>query len=324
MAGIAQVIDNFLEYLEKQRGYSAHTVAAYRRDLAQFIVFLDTKAANSSADEALTKTVFRGFVYSISEKGAKPRTLARKVAALKSLSRYCVKTGVLAANPAKTLATPKLDKPLPSFLTRTQAARMAAPMPAGETALRNRAIVELLYGTGMRLGELYSLNADTIDRRSGLVRVMGKGSKERIVPVTPDALQLIDRYLAVRKQATAQGDPLFVNKRGERLSMRQIERIVTRELAAVSSRKKRSPHVLRHSFSTHMLDEGADIRAVKECLGHASLSSTQVYTQVSKEHLRRAYNQAHPRAGAIDPAETAGRYGKKRSARVSGAPDSAE
>ncbi len=297
MPSLTSVIQDFLEYLKKQRGYSNHTIDAYRRDLSQFAAFTEKEIGKPSVNQVFTKQVLRAFIYSFSEKGVRPRTVARKVATLKSISRYCVKNSIIQLNPAKTLSTPKLDKPLPSFLTQKQAEMMIMPVPDDEILLRNRAIVELLYGTGMRLAELHALNVDTIDRKNGLVRVLGKGRKERIVPVTPDAIQLIERYLTVRSMAKAHDDPLFVNKKGQRLSRRQIERIVTKELAAVSRQKKKSPHVLRHSFATHMLDGGADIRAVKELLGHSSLSSTQVYTHISKEHLHKVYKQAHPRAG---------------------------
>jgi integrase/recombinase XerC len=223
------------------------------------------------------------------------------VAALKSFSRYCVKNRILSGNPAKTLANPKLDKPLPAFITTKQADMLAAGDPEDEQGIRNRAVVELLYGSGIRLAELQQLTAGAIDRRSRVVRVLGKGRKERVVPVTLDAIDLIDRYISVRAVAKEQTDPLFVNKAGKRLSRRQIERIVQRELAAVSQLRKKSPHVLRHSFATHLLDAGADIRAVKELLGHASLATTQVYTHISKEHLLKVYRQAHPRSGGEDP-----------------------
>ncbi len=294
---IKDTIKNFLEYLRKQRGYSEHTVAAYQHDLVQFIDFVESEIGKTSIKEVLTKGILRTFIYSFHDHGFKSRTIARKVATLKSFSRYCVKNKIVKVNSAKTLSTPKLDKPLPSFITRKQADAMVTGDPDGEMALRNRAIVELFYGTGIRLAELHALNIGTIDRRERTVRVIGKGRKERIVPVTPDAIALVDRYIANRSVAKGHDDPLFTNKEGRRLSRRQIERVVSRELAAVSRLKKKSPHVLRHSFATHLLDAGADIRAVKELLGHSSLSSTQIYTHVSKEHLRKVYNKAHPRAG---------------------------
>jgi tyrosine recombinase XerC len=293
---IEQIIKDFLDYLLKQRGYSANTVDAYRRDLAQYCEYANDTVGTNDARELLTKGVLRTFIYSFREHGFKSRTIARKVATLKSLAKYCVKNKIIAINPAKTLSTPKLDKPLPTFLTQRQTGAMVPEDRTDIAAVRNRAIVELFYGTGMRLAELHALNADTIDRKNRLVRVLGKGRKERVVPVTPIAIELIERYLGMRKDTRGAGSPLFTGKDGKRLSRRQIERVVGSELAAVSQAKKKSPHVLRHSFATHLLDAGADIRAVKELLGHASLSTTQVYTHVSKEHLMKVYAQAHPRA----------------------------
>lgn len=294
---IQQTTDKFLNYLLKQRGYSEHTVSAYRRDLDQFLSYINDEIGTDELLQVMTKHVFRGFIYSFTESGYKSRSVARKVATLKSFSRYCVKNGYIKTNPAKTLSTPKLDKPLPSFLTQKQTASLETKAPLSGTALRDRALVELFYGTGMRLAELHSLNTDTIDNKNLTVRVIGKGNKERVLPVTDIAIDLINQTLSERGISKSDQAPLFVNKKGDRLSRRQIERIVQRELSTVSDQKKRSPHVLRHTYATHLLDSGADIRAVKELLGHSSLATTQIYTHVSKEHLLKAYSQAHPRSG---------------------------
>ena len=293
-----KTIDNFLDYISKQRGYSENTTAAYRRDLSQFIKFLNDELGITDITTAMTKHVLRNFIYSYTESGYKTRTIARKVATLKSFSRFCVKTGVIKINPAKALSTPKLDKPLPSFLTEKQATDFASQTENSDImAQRNRAIVELFYGTGMRLSELYSLNTATIDKKRATIRVLGKGKKERIIPVTQVAIDMILKYLKDRNASINNTEPLFTNKKNDRLSKRQIQRIVEKELSTVSSQKKRSPHILRHTYATHLLDGGADIRAVKELLGHSSLSTTQIYTHVSKEHLLKAYAQAHPRSG---------------------------
>ncbi|MBD3392403.1 MAG: tyrosine-type recombinase/integrase [Chitinivibrionales bacterium] len=295
---LGEAAAEFLEYIRKQRGYSVHTVSAYREDLGLFAEYARTTLGEQPLESLMKQGVLRSFVYSLKDRGLKPRSIARKVAALKSFSKYCARRGLIDANPSRALSTPKLDRPLPVFLTRRQADDLASPRRGTETLndLRNDAIVELLYGTGMRLGELHALNAGTIDRRNATVRVLGKGRKERVVPITAHALACIDKYLAQRSGGAAADAPLFCNGKGKRLSRRQIERIVERALAAVSLHRKKSPHVLRHSFATHLMDGGADIRAVKELLGHASLSTTQVYTHVSKEHLLKIYRQAHPRA----------------------------
>jgi integrase/recombinase XerC len=298
ICSVTPVVDSFLLYIEKQKGYSGHTVESYRLDLAQFVDFCVTTLGDRSFGEIMTKNILRAFIYSFREHGFKPRSIARKVATLKSFSKYCIKNRILSQNPTASLASPKLDKPLPSFLTQIQAETMLDAPASGEDRLKKRAIVELFYGTGMRLSELHALNVNTIDRKNGIVRVLGKGKKERIVPVTAQAIEAIDRYIASRSPATGSGEPLFVNKKGQRISARQIQRYVTQELAGVSNQKKKSPHVLRHTFATHLLDKGADIRAVKDLLGHSSLATTQVYTHVSKEHLRKIYAQAHPRSGS--------------------------
>jgi integrase/recombinase XerC len=287
-------------------------VDAYKRDLAQFTAFVVQNYPDASFESVMNKGVLRDFTYSIGEYNLRPRSIARKVAALKSFSKFCVKRHLLAVNPAKLLANPKLDKPLPAFLTEKQAQELESNSPrTGKKgreadALRNRAIVELLYGSGMRLAELHQLNAGSIEYKKAYVRVLGKGKKERIVPVTDQAMAAIRGYLDKRKTSKAYDAPLFANHRGSRLSRRQIERIVVSELAMVSQQKKKSPHVLRHSFATHLLDRGADIRAVKELLGHSSLSTTQIYTHMSKEHLLRVYRLAHPRAAGPGGEKTTG------------------
>lgn len=245
----------------------------------------------------MNKLAMRGFLFDLSNQGIHPRSIARKLAALKSLSRYCIRQRIIAANPTKALATPKPDKPLPVFLTKKQAAGLLDAKQYGKDEnLRNRLIVELFYGSGIRLSELHALNSDSIDTRSESVRVLGKGRKERIVPVTKTVIALHDAGKRTSRMALGGEHPLFTGRDDLRLSKRQIQRIVEKELGAVSQQSKRSPHVLRHSFATHLMDGGADIRAVKELLGHASLNTTQIYTHVSREKLRTAYKQAHPRA----------------------------
>lgn len=293
---LRQTIDQFLEYLTKQRGFSVLTAKAYRRDLGQFHEHVREALGDVGLEEALTKGILRSFTYALGARGLRPRSIARKVATMKSFCRFCARHNLISANAAKTVVAPKLDKPLPSFLTEKQAAGLEQhPEAATGDLLRDRAIVEVLYGSGIRLSELHSLNVGTIDRRQATVRVVGKGRKERIVPVPPSAIEAVEQYIRSRGGADQQA-PLFVNAKGGRLSARQIQRIVHRELTRVTTQKKRSPHVLRHSFATHLLDAGADIRSVKELLGHSSLATTQIYTHVSKEHLKKTYFQAHPRA----------------------------
>ena len=291
---LCRLLQGFLEYTRKEKGYSEHTVEAYRSDLSQFAEFLLHKGMPLTVSAALSKQPLRLFLHDAGRQGLKARSVARKVAAIKSLCRYGVKIGVLTVNPAKALSAPKLDSPLPVFLTAAQAESLEGA--AAEDSPRNRAIVELFYGSGIRLSELHGLVFGSIDRRNMTVRVMGKGRKERIVPVTAQSVDALDGYLKSRPGTAGMQDPIFVNAKGGRLSARQIERIVSAAVSQVSRQKKKSPHVLRHSYATHLLDAGADIRAVKELLGHSSLSTTQVYTHISREHLLKVYKQAHPRA----------------------------
>jgi integrase/recombinase XerC len=302
---LLSALDDFFAYIEKEKGFSVHTLSAYRSDLEEFIRFLTVAKPQLSLEEFFAKTALRSFAVFLSSKGLRPRSLARKIAALKSFSHFCVRRHILKNNPAKFLTAPKLDRQLPVFLTRKQAEQLAPPPPPGapEEVLRNHTVIEFLYGSGIRLSELQSLTIGSVNGKNETVRVMGKGRKERVVPLTAAAVEAMERYLSVCASAKAPGSPLFTAGKGRALSRRQIQRIVARELSCVSQQKKRSPHVLRHSFATHLMDAGADIRAVKELLGHSSLATTQIYTHVSREHLLKAYRQAHPRAerGSGDP-----------------------
>ncbi|HEX3019655.1 MAG TPA: tyrosine recombinase XerC [Chitinispirillaceae bacterium] len=293
---ITEIIEIFLKYLEKEKFFSSHTICAYKQDLNQFVGFLEERKFSLLLEDALKKANLRAFTFKLSNDGLKPRSVARKIAALKSFSKFCLRKNLIHINPAKVIATPKLDKPLPVFLTKKQTAQLQTPQTGDEEEYRNHTILEFFYGSGIRLSELHALNINSINKKQETIRVLGKGRKERIVPLTTVAIETMDRYLQLRRLALSADDPLFINKEGCRLSRRQLERIVQRKLSQVSNSRKRSPHVLRHSFATHLMDEGADIRAVKELLGHASLTTTQIYTHISKEHLLKVYKQAHPRA----------------------------
>ncbi len=292
------LIGRFLDDLEG-RNLSKHTIAGYRRDLEQFECFLRDIARDERPTSAhFTATSVRRFVASLSAAKYARRSVQRKLAAVKSLARHLVVQGQLAVNPTAGLSAPKAEKRLPSFLTMKEIDLLfeaqADPRPS---ELRDRAILELLYSTGIRLSELTGLTKDRIDLSGGLVRVMGKGGKERIVPVGRAAVKAIRSYLRARTDVpSGRGQPLFTNGRGAPLSARTIQRMVAKRLGQVSEARQLSPHVLRHTFATHMLNAGADLRAVQELLGHASLSSTQVYTHVSTERLKKIYRKSHPRA----------------------------
>ena len=288
-------IDQFSRFLKQQRGYSDHTVVNYNRDLLQFFEFAH-KEWGEQVSELMQKEPIRLFLYSIHADGNKPRTIARKRASLLSLSKFLIRRGDISVNPLTTIVSPKLDSPVPVFLSENQTYEFAQIVPKTPKEIRNKAIVEMLYGSGIRLAELHGMNIRDIRFSESTIRVIGKGNKERIIPATPFALTLA-KALIDQRDSTLPNSPFLLNDKNERLSMRQIQRIVEKELATVSSASKRSPHTLRHSFATHILDNGADIRVVQELLGHASLASTQIYTHVTKERLRDAFRQAHPRSG---------------------------
>ncbi len=292
--------NRFLEYLKKEKNFSDHSIKAYTIDLQQLSDYCTEKKIDMNVATVMKKPVLRGFIMRLSADQKKSRSIARKIACLKSFAKYCVKQKILAVNTAKVITSPRLDKPLPVFLTKNQAEHL---QPKAENTLestRNDTIIEFFYGCGIRLSELQGLNLNDVNTRNLTIRVFGKGRKERIVPVTRDAITAMERYRSHCRNAYETNPALFINGQGERLSVRQISRIVNKRLSEVSQQKKRSPHVLRHSFATHLLDEGADIRAVKELLGHSSLSTTQIYTHISKEHLAKVYKLAHPRAIRTD------------------------
>lgn len=247
----------------------------------------------------ITEHEIRPFLGWLHDKGLTKRSIRMKLAAVKSLFKYLVRTGVLDRNPAAVVASPKMEKKLPSFLQQEEARQMATTFDVSTVqGLRDRALCELLYGSGLRLSEALQLNVDDIDPRVRTVRVVGKRSKERIVPVTGSAVEAINAYRARRHEllASSEETALFLGDRGGRLSPASAYRIVKRVLGPLTEAQRKSPHVLRHSFATHLLDNGADLKAVSEMLGHASLSTTQVYTHVSVERLKEAYVKAHPRS----------------------------
>ncbi len=290
-------IKGFLGYCAKQKGYSEHTCSAYKRDLVQYYQFCKKSDMPLDVKTLFKKNPLRAFIYFLSEKELKSRTISRKRASLLSLGKYLLKKEYITSNPMTIISSPKLDKPVPTVLSQKETSALLEVIPTNLRELRSRTIVELFYGTGIRLSELHGLNIIDVDFGSMTIKVMGKGNKERIVPVTAYALKLLNAYLERRGSLRKADEALFLGREQKRISKRQIQRIVSSDLSAVSSAKKKSPHILRHTYATHLLDNGADIRIVKELLGHASLASTQIYTHITKERLLAAYKQAHPRSG---------------------------
>jgi integrase/recombinase XerC len=296
-------VAEYLAHLEKERDVSPHTVKAYARDLGAFTDFCNRHYGNWTW-QTVDRLGVRGFLGELSRRGLAKRSAARALSAVRSLYRFLQEHHGVANNIARATKVPKLDKRLPSYLDRAQTQRLFdwAESRAGGDELgptRDLAMLELFYSTGIRLSELGGMNLADLDLLSDQVKVRGKGRKERIVPVGSRAVLALRRYLNLREPLVARlrGDrrAVFLSQRGKRLSSRGIQRIVHQMFDAIGGDGLRV-HSLRHTFATHMLDAGADLRAVQELLGHASLSTTQVYTHTSVERLKKVYNQAHPRA----------------------------
>ena len=294
------MVDRYLQHLQVTRNASVHTQRSYAVDLNGFTGFLERRGELGDFPGSLTRTTVRAYVVALTEEGYSKRSTARKLSSLRSFFNFLVRNGILEANPAEGVRAPKLDRPLPKFLEVGEVEKLMAA--AGNTdlwGLRDRAILETLYGAGLRVSELVSINENDLDLTAGLVRAQGKGRKERLAPLGRAAVGALARYMGAKHRAGLNGGgarPCFVNRRGERLDVRSIRRLLDKYLARSGLPRGISPHTLRHSFATHLLDRGADIRIVQDLLGHASLASTQVYTHLTTERLKAAYDAAHPRA----------------------------
>ena len=285
----------FLSYLEEQRNYSPATIRAYDDDLHGFLRFLLRR--NFRSFHHVSKDTLRAYLVSLLEAGESKRTVARKIASLRSFFKYLRRQNIIAQNPALLLKAPRPDKRLPAFLPEQAVdLLLKAPDRATREGLRDAAILELLYSSGLRASELVGMDVGDLNREEGVARVRGKGRKERVVPVGRSALQAIAAYLDAEGRTQEIASPLFVLKNGKRLYPLALIRMVRGHIGRISDLERKSPHVLRHTFATHLLNRGADLRAVKELLGHESLSTTQVYTHVSTERMKRVYQKAHPRA----------------------------
>ncbi len=293
-------LEQFLSELEAQRRASPHTIAAYRRDVTRALDLAggpDTRG-RPVAPGAWTRELLERALRDLYRTRHAAASAARALAAWRSFSQFCVRRRIVTANPARALPFPRLARRLPRTLPQLDLGRALDRLASDDPAtLRDRALLELAYSAGLRLSELVGLNRGDVDRAGGLLRVRGKGRRERIVPAGETAFAALDRYLAGPGRSVERGDvPVFVNARRARLSGRTVQRVVRRRLGEVAGGLGVTPHALRHSFASHLLDNGADLRAIQELLGHRSLTSTQVYTHVSGSRLRKAYQQAHPRA----------------------------
>jgi integrase/recombinase XerC len=298
---LEQVREAFLRAARSERDLSPHTLDAYDRDLRQFAEWSGRGGVAQVGE--VERKLLRRFVAYLGSRGYARRTIARKASAVRSMLRWSLDRGLIDIDPSEDLAAPKLDKPLPKVLKESEAIELCdLPPDDDEIGMRDRAILELLYGSGLRVSELCTLDVDDVDLRAGSVRVLGKGRKERQVPLSEPARAAVRRYVSegrrtmMEKAATGSpGAPLFLNTRGRRVGPRSVRAMLERYLRA-EGRDPVGPHALRHSFATHLLDGGADLRAVQELLGHESLATTQIYTHVSTERLRAVYEQSHPRA----------------------------
>ena len=302
------LIQQFIDYLSLVKNASPHTCRCYRKDLEEFEDFLRKSGMYLSASggveiEKTDRMAIRKYMSSLHRKNKKS-SIARKISALRSFYKYLNREQVIVSNPAKSVSTPKVEKTLPTTLTVDEAFRLmesprSIPEKSSEVSrenrLRDRAILELLYSSGLRVSELVGLNLDQLNSDLGIVRVMGKGRKERIVPVGAKALEALKAYLEVRGVSRGE-DPVFMNSLGGRLTTRSVGRLTKKYTRHSGIFRKVSPHSLRHTFATHLLDAGADIREIQEMLGHSSLSTTQRYTHVSMGRLMEVYDKAHPRS----------------------------
>ena len=288
-------IDQFCRYLATERNVSAHTLKAYLTDLELFHDFVRREQGGAADAAAVTHLLVRRYLALLHRDCAKS-TVGRKLAAIRSFFRYLVREGSVPKNPAGLVSTPRREKKVPFHLAIDEITSLVtAPTGQEVLALRDRAILETLYSSGLRVSELTSLDVGGVDLAEGLVRVLGKGGKERIVPIGSKARGALSDYLAMRGNPPFEA-PLMINARGGRLTSRSVGRIVDKYILMLATMKKVSPHTLRHTFATHLLEGGADLRAIQELLGHASLSTTQKYTHVSIDRLMEVYDKAHPTA----------------------------
>jgi integrase/recombinase XerC len=292
-----EAISNFVDYLRFEKRFSEHTVFAYQNDLKQFTAFLSAEGESLVLSEIIAVQI-RSWLVKLLEEGIEPRSVNRKITALKTFFKYALKNKWINTNPMLKVVSPKVAKKLPVYVAaeRLDFLLDRAEFPNDFDGRRDHLIIELLYGSGMRRAELLGLTVDDVDFRNKQLKVTGKRNKQRIIPLFDHLLEQIKDFLTAREEINYQhSDSLFLDSKGRALYPDKIYRIVRKYLSLISTQSKRSPHVLRHSFATEMLNKGADLNSIKEILGHANLSATQVYTHNSIEKLREVYKKAHPR-----------------------------
>ena len=303
MNNMKNLMSDFIINLENEKNYSKHTVLSYKNDLLQFYSYLHDLVKIITIRE-INHITLRKYIVHLKEKKYSRKSIARKTSTVRSLFKYLLKERLIDSNPALNLITPKIDKKLPNFLYVQEINTLIDSIESIEpSGLRDKTILEMLYGTGMRVSEIVNINVNDIDFDEQIVRVFGKGSKERILPLSNPCMIALKNYLVVRKKHYQKNNPksknnkaLLLNRFGDRLTARSICRIINKYMEMTGLNKKISPHVLRHTFATHLLGGGADLRSVQELLGHESLSTTQIYTHITKERLKSVYQKSHPRS----------------------------
>ncbi len=290
-------LEGFIAYLKHEKNASPHTIANYRGDLLQLSRYLEERKMKL---QDIDNIVLRGFLAVLYDRGGKKSTVGRKLAAVRSFFQFCVRKRWMDDNPAKVVSTPKQDKPVPSFLSEEEMQEfLDLPRTAKPLDKRDKAILELLYATGIRVSELVGICLDDVKYTERLIRIRGKGKKERLVPFGRMAEESLRSYLRVRpliNKGHTEETTLFLNYRGQKLSSRSVERTVDKTIRRSAVRRKISPHSLRHSFASHLLSRGADLRVIQELLGHESLATTQKYTHLDLKHLLEVYRKSHPRS----------------------------
>jgi len=290
-------LNAFLAYLQFEKRYSIHTITAYSNDLIQFFDFIETQYEGMPFTQ-LTGTMVRSWLASMKEVEMTGKTLNRKISSLKSFFKYQIQQGQLVKSPMETVISPKISKRLPVFVAENDMEQMLLNLSFAEgwKGLTEKMVIQLFYATGMRLSELIQCKENQLDISKRVIKVVGKGNKERILPISPELAMALKKYIAEKPTEAIGNSHLFVTEKGKALQPRAVYTFVKFHLSQVTTLQKKSPHVLRHSFATHLMNNGADLNAVKELLGHSSLAATQVYTHNTIEKLKEVFSKAHPKA----------------------------
>jgi integrase/recombinase XerC len=293
------IIQSFLDYLKFQKRYSEHTIVSYQNDLISFFDFIELKFGNTLLRE-INASFVRSWLAGLKEQGMESKSINRKISALKSLFKYQLKQNTLQSSPMATIVSPKIKKRLPQFVEEKDMATLFQYIEFPDTwgGKTHRLLFELLYNTGMRRAELVNLKESQIDKSNNTIKVLGKGNKERVLPVSNELMRSMRQYISDKRSSFEKFDAiiLLINEKGKKLDPKSVYTIVNKYLSLVTTIDKKSPHILRHSFATHLMNNGADLNAVKELLGHSSLAATQVYTHNTIEKLKDIHKKAHPKA----------------------------